>query len=283
MPMTQQAIRESYEQTWKQQSDSADTLEQIVYSSPVEDAILYPIYRKLIADLKLLPRDGRVLDVGSGSGRWLRFFLQHFRPGRLLGVDYTEASVDLLRKWLPSTTAGDTNLDVRLASITDADLELGERFDLINIANVLFHIPEQDLFANALRNLARHLDDGGRIVTTEYLPRISMRTEWMMVRSRYEFENACKQAGLRIIDIRATCIFANDPMGLDGPDTGTRGHFHRVRAMTETLRRATNDPTSAKFTVEFLAEIERAVLSFCKERVADIDMPSQKLVTLGKI
>lgn len=282
MPMTQQAIRESYEQTWKQQSDAAENIEQIVYSSPVEDAVLYPIYRQLIADLKLLPRDGRVLDVGSGSGRWMRFFLEHFKPGRLLGIDYTTASVELLKKWLPSIDAGDTNLDVRLASITDPQLDLGEQFDLINIANVLFHIPENDLFHIAISNLARHLDADGRIVTTEYLPRVSMRTEWMMVRSRYEFEHACKQAGLRIVDIRATCIFCNDPMGLDGPDSSVRGHFHRVRAMTDALRRSITEPTSAKFIIGFLAEIERAVLAFGKERVADIDMPSQKLVTLAR-
>lgn len=282
MPMTQQAIRQSYEQTWKQQSDAATSIEQIVYSSPVEDAVLYPIYRQLIADLKLLPRDGRVLDVGSGSGRWMRFFLEHFNPGRLLGIDYTAASVELLKKWLPSIDAGDTNLGVRLASITEPNLDLGERFDLINIANVLFHIPENDLFTNAIGNLARHLDAGGRIVTTEYLPRVSMRTEWMMVRSRYEFEHICNQAGLRIIDIRATSIFSNDPMGLDGPDSAARGHFHKVRAMTDGLRRSITETNSAKFIVEYLAEIERAVLAFGKERLAAIDMPSQKLVTLAK-
>jgi SAM-dependent methyltransferase len=281
--MTQQNIRESYEQTWKQQSDAASSVEQVGYSSPVEDAVLYPIYRQLIADLKLVPTDARVLDVGSGSGRWLRFFLEHTHPRRLLGIDYTQASIDLLAKWLPSTPAGDANVDVRLASITDANLALGEQFDLINIANVLFHIPENDLFLNALKNLARHLDAGGRVVTTEYLPRHSMRTEWMMVRSRYEFEQACKLAGLRIIDIRATSVFGNDPMGLDGTDAGTRAHFHRVRQMSDALRKAMKDATSAKFAVDFLAEIERAVLAFGKERVADLDMPSQKLVTLARL
>src|SRR5262249_44658624 len=147
----------------------------------------------------------RVLDVGSGSGRWVRFFAERFGPGRLLGMDFAGPSVDLLRKWHAGSGA-----EFRQADITAPGLNLGERFSLVNAANVLFHIPEQDRFARALENLARHLEPGGRIVTTEYLPRTSMRTEWMLVRSRYEFEALARAAGLRIISVRPFCFFAND-------------------------------------------------------------------------
>src|SRR4051812_37559178 len=160
MPMTQQCIREHYEGAWKTKSDSAADVSQIAYSSPIEDAIVYPLYRKMIADLKIKATGGDVLDVGSGSGRWIRFFLEHFRPRKLVGADYTLASVELLRKWFP--TSSQTQLEFRHADITDPKLDLGgQTFDLIIIANVLFHIPEQELFTNALSNLVRHVKPDG--------------------------------------------------------------------------------------------------------------------------
>ena len=38
--------------------------------------------------------------------------------------------------------------------------------------------------------------------------------------------------------------------------------------------------TSAK-GVKFLSDVESSVLNFCKERMAEVDMPSQKLVVLA--
>jgi SAM-dependent methyltransferase len=282
MPMTQQCIQKHYEGAWKTTSDAASNLSEITYSSPIEDAIVYPLYRQMLADLKLNVTGGDVLDVGAGSGRWIRFFLDHFAPRRLVGADYTLASVELLKKWFPTGIAPQTQLDFRHADISDPELDLGQRFDLINIANVLFHIPEPALFTQALANLARHVNRDGMIVTTEYLPRAAIRTKWMLVRDRYSFEAAVNAAGLRIVAIKAFTVFANDPMGIDGPDAGPRGAFNKVRAMINHLGAAVqNEPTTQRFVLDFLTEIERAVLGFCRERVPDIDMPSQKLVFLA--
>ena len=283
MPMTQQNIREHYEGAWRTKSDSAAGLGEIAYSSPIEDAIVYPLYRQMIRDLKVRVDGGDVLDVGSGSGRWIRFFCDSFKPRSLSGTDYTAASVALLRKWFQPDFARPTELSFRQADITDPQLDLGRRFDLINIANVLFHIPEQNLFAQAMKNLAKHVAPGGTIVTTEYLPRTTMRTEWMLVRDRYTFERSVRDAGLRIVAIKAFGIYANDPMGIDGPDTATRGSFMKVRAMINQLGASLPNEQSTQFVVNFLTEVERSILSFCQERIADIDMPSQKLVFLAPV
>ncbi len=279
MAMLQDDIRKHYESNWQRADESAQGLEQLRYSSPVEDEVLYPAYRELIGDLKLIDEDTRILDVGSGSGRWVQFFTNHFRPKKLMGVDFAAAAVRLLNRWYPSTAHTELKFDV--CDITKPELDLCERFDLINIANVLFHIPENDRYARAVQNLAGHLAPGGRIVTTEYLPRSTMRTEWMLVRSRYEFEQIVHAAGLKIIETRAFCFFANDPMGLDGPDTASRGHFGRVRGMTQQLLTSATEPGTRKFLIQMLAEIERACVTYARERIADVDLPSQKLVVLG--
>jgi SAM-dependent methyltransferase len=277
--MTQQDILTHYETEWKTKSDAASGPEGLAYSNPVEDAVLYPAYERLIGDLNMKADGGRVLDVGSGSGRWVRFFLERYEPQLLMGIDYSESSVALLKRWHPSER---TPLEFRFADITEPGLDLGGEFDLINVANVLFHIPEPELFAAALANLARLVAPTGHIVTTEYLPRTTMRTEWMMVRSRYDFQAAVKAVGLHVCDVRAFSFFSNDPLGLDGPDDGLRRRFNTVRASVQKLLGSELDPQSRKFFIDFLAEIERAALGFARERLADLDLPSQKLVVLKK-
>lgn len=282
MPMTQDDIRRHYESHWRPPADSADLAPKLAYSSPVEDAVIYPAYEDLIRDHGLNAEGGRVLDVGCGSGRWIRFFLERYAPARLIGVDFARSSVDLLRMWAETITPpAATAIDFRTVDITDPNLEPIDQFDLVNVANVLFHIPENDKYAAAMVNLRRNVARAGRIVTTEYMPRSSMRTEWMYVRSRYEFEAICQAAGLRIVDVRPTSFFSNDPLGIDGPDQAGRAHFHRVRAGMQTLLGSNNDPNVRGFITEFLANVERAALAYCRERIAPVDLPSQKLVVLA--
>ncbi len=279
MPMTQQDIRSHYEQQWKKQSDDASNISDLSYSNPIEDAVLYPAYVKLIRDFGLAVSGGRVLDVGSGSGRWIRFFTERFKPRSLLGIDFSASSIELLNKW---GMKHDGCVEFRQADITEPDLDLGGGFDLINVANVLFHIPEPDRYARALANLTRHLLPDGAIVTTEYLPRRTMRTEWMLVRSRYEFQAIAEAAGLEIAGVRAVHFFANDPMGIDGLDEGLRKQFSQVRANMNSLLASNLDPQTRKFMLEFLVSIEQTAIDFSRERIADMELPGQKLVVLRK-
>jgi hypothetical protein len=39
MPMTQDCIRKHYEDAWKSKSDAASCVDEIAYSSPIEDAV----------------------------------------------------------------------------------------------------------------------------------------------------------------------------------------------------------------------------------------------------
>jgi 2-polyprenyl-3-methyl-5-hydroxy-6-metoxy-1,4-benzoquinol methylase len=279
MPMMQEDIRSHYEDAWKKLDENAQNEAGLTYSIPVEDAVMYPVYQRLIGDLKIAADGGKVLDVGAGSGRWIRFFLANYSPALLMGVDFTSAAIELLKRRYANHSKVQTAFAT--ADLTEPSLELGERFDLINVMNVLFHIPEADRFAAAMRNLAKHLSPGGRIVTTEYMPRTTMRTNWMMVRSRYEIEAAAAAVGLKIVDVRASCFFSNDPMGIDGPDGGTRHRFNLVKnGIGQILSLQMNEELRG-FFVKFLSEVELAAMDFCAERVADVDMPSQKLVVLG--
>lgn len=280
--LNQADIRNQYEKIWATERARAQAGTPSLYCSQAEEMVVAPVYLDLLRDLRpdLGQGHGHVLDVGSGAGRWIRFFQELVKPRTILGVDVTSESVELLRARFAPT--GSTTVEFRTADITDATLDLGAGgFDVINIANVLFHIPEHDLYERALANLRKHVAPGGLVVTTEYLPRTDMRTAWMLVRSRYAFERLVGKAGFRIADIRALSVFTNDPMGLDGPDDGTRALFNRVRAQFQGLVKASSDAKTVAFLDDLQASIDRAVLAFCKERISPIEMPSQKLVALA--
>lgn len=283
MPLTQDDIRRHYESAWAVADDDRDLEIKLDYGDPVANLVQLPVYESMARDLRLAIDGGCVLDVGSGAGRWVRFFLERFSPERVVAVDYTKSSVDLVQRW--SRDHPEAPVEARVVDFTDHALpvaELGGPFDVVNVANVLFHIPENDKFAAALANIARVVADDGRIVTTEYMPRATMRTEWMRVRSRYEFEAACDAAGLRIVHIRPCAFFSNDPMGLDGPDSFSRQHFHNVRAGIRQLMDLSQQPDSRSAMARFLAEIERATLAFCAECCSPVDLPSQKFVVLAR-
>ena len=83
---------------------------ELSYSNPVEDGVLYPIYEQLIRDLKIEVNGGWILDIGSGSGRWVRFFLERFKPAKLVGIDYTRASLSCCGSGAPMPRKARFNL-----------------------------------------------------------------------------------------------------------------------------------------------------------------------------
>lgn len=281
MPLTQDDIRRHYETAWKPADDGHDVQAKMRYGNPAANDVMLPIFEQMLRDLAVRVDGGRVLDVGCGAGRWTRCLLEKFAPRELLGADYTQASVDLLNTWAKIEPHPQTQVRFEIHDITSPDVTIPGEFDLIVIGNVLFHIPEPDKFTHAMANLARLAGPTGRIVTTEYLPRTTMRTEWMLVRSRYEFEAACKTAGLRIVDIRPCAFFTNDPMGLDGPNEACRNHFHIVRSGFQQLAKISNG-TLANDIARFMTAVDRCLLAYCNERLAPVDFPSQKFVVLAR-
>ena len=49
------------------------------------------------------------------------------------------------------------------------------------------------------------------------------------------------------------------------------------------LFRSNLDEQTRKFFIDLLTEVEQATLSFARERIAQIDLPSQKLVVLKRV
>jgi len=164
--------------------------------------------RRLLADHGLAGPPGRVLDVGSGTGIWVDFWLQAGAQ-EVVGLDLAAASVRRLADRLPPAR-------FLQADIGAEDLPVEGLFDLVSAMSVLLHIVEPDRWRRALRNLATLVRRGGHVVAVEPVvvhrywgPPFDATTN-SRARSLGEWRAALHGAGIDLVDLRpATVLLSN--------------------------------------------------------------------------
>ena len=108
--------------------------------------------------LKRIPSKATVLELGCGSGALLAKLLE--RPGKTIGVDYSQAMLDEAREALGS------KVDLRLGELEH--LPLGdERVDIAVSYMVMHHISHP---VEALKDTLRVLKPGGELVIVDLMP-----------------------------------------------------------------------------------------------------------------
>jgi SAM-dependent methyltransferase len=108
-----------------------------------------------------------LLDVGSGAGHWIDFYRSAFDARRVVGIEVAAPAADALR----SRYAAEADVAIEELDIS-GDIELGERFDIVNAVDVLFHVVDDRRWRRAVENLGHHLAPGGFLVIVEYVARI---------------------------------------------------------------------------------------------------------------
>jgi SAM-dependent methyltransferase len=106
-----------------------------------------------------------VLDAGCGIGRWSRILAA--RGAQVTGVDLSPTMI--------AEAAGRAARDgvagrCRFLAADLAELDLGQRFDLVLCVTVLQHILDPERHRRALARLQAHLSDRGRLVLLEVAP-----------------------------------------------------------------------------------------------------------------
>ena len=109
-----------------------------------------------------------------------------------------------------------------------------------------------------------------------------LRTDWMLVRSRYEFKRIVEAAGLRIADIRPCLFLGSAMMGIDGPENSLRARFQHIGTTMATILKSDMEESSRRYFMDFFTELDDALVEFCKERIAPVDLPGAKFVVLKR-
>jgi ubiquinone/menaquinone biosynthesis C-methylase UbiE len=135
-----------------------------------------------------LRRGGRMLDVGCGSGGFLRWAREQGSFEQLAGADISAEAIELARERVPEA-------ELHVAPIWELPFERGS-FDLVVLNDVLQHVPAGEV-APALREVRRMLrDDGELLVRTNGARRAREEGDWR-VYDRATLRSTLEQAGLR--------------------------------------------------------------------------------------
>ncbi len=162
-------------------------------------AIQFSQRRSLAPWLQVRP-ETRVLDLGCGVGRWSRLLAA--RGARVTGVDLSPTMVAIARR---RAQAERVSGNCRFLVQDLAQLQLGERFELVLGVTVLQHILDPSRLRAALACMCAHLEPGGRMLLLEAAPlRVTSRCDsaTFTARPRGAYLQLFEAMGLRPLAIR---------------------------------------------------------------------------------
>ena len=113
---------------------------------------------------KKVPNGARVLDLGCGSGRLLRAFLD--KEINYLGIDQSQGLIQLARENFQNNSENKTQFSFLKHDMLALDNLDCQKFDYIFCVAVLHHLPGFDLQIKALRQMREKLNPNGKIIIT---------------------------------------------------------------------------------------------------------------------
>jgi SAM-dependent methyltransferase len=161
VPYDAKRFFESWHQASPESLSDADTIASA--RSALATRFHYNAVENSIIDClaaRALPTPLRVLDVGSGAGHWIDFYLEVFGAEEVVGLEISEPAVRVLERRYASTPV----VTVVEADVADPAFALGREFDVVNAIGVMFHIVEDERWERAVAALGRHLAPGGALV-----------------------------------------------------------------------------------------------------------------------
>lgn len=148
-----------------------------------------------------------ILDVGCGTG----YFLECYRKlgaARLAGIDITDVSVEKLKRRFSEGK-------FTVMDISRPESVLAERFDVVHVFDVLYHIIDDESFATALRNISAMIASGGRLIFTDYFARLDQTVSHVRYRPREMYETVFSQERITIKEVVPLFhLLGKSPVGL---------------------------------------------------------------------
>jgi len=165
--------------------------------------------KRIISDLNILIANKRILDVGSGTGFYIRLW-KKLGATEISGSDITKVSVDTLTR------------DISYASFFQMDIggdfknfnEL-HKYDLISAFDILFHIIEDNRYEKAFNNINKMLKPGGIFIFSENLLESgTIHYEHQVTRSIQKISDILHDNGFEVLAKRPMFYIMNAPVKL---------------------------------------------------------------------
>ncbi|MGI5269882.1 class I SAM-dependent DNA methyltransferase [Nonomuraea sp. CA-218870] len=150
-------------------------------------------FRREVTTLGLNLPKCRILDVGSGTG----FYVRQWRAlgaGSITGSDLTDAAVERLRGRFPDDTF------LRLDIADPGDRLEDAAYDAASAMDMLFHITDDTRYRAALHNIGRAVKPGGVLILSEnFLHRPEQRSDYQVNHTLPWITAALDEAGFEVL------------------------------------------------------------------------------------
>lgn len=145
--------------------------------------------KKVFAGLPQSLKGQRVLDIGCGTGFFVRRYLD--QGANLTGVDISRKSIAELGRKHPDAEFRELNISAPEGSLP------GRVFDIINMWDVMYHIVDNEGFERACAHIASMSTEGTRFVVTDQFESdgVIRPAEHVAFRTRREYEAALGKFG----------------------------------------------------------------------------------------
>jgi 2-polyprenyl-3-methyl-5-hydroxy-6-metoxy-1,4-benzoquinol methylase len=201
---------------WEQRLTNSYTLGSVGWSGLGESfnswmyAVRKRVFRRVVHENIDSLSNVRVLDVGSGTGFYLSAW-QELGVRDLTGSDLTAKAVAGLHASFP-------DIPILQLDIGGTPEQLSEeRYDIVSVMDVLYHLVDDQRYARAFHNLSQLLKPGGRLILSENcVARTEVGTH-QVSRSRSQIEGILRDAHLIPVLQRPMFFLMNSPV-----DSGSR-------------------------------------------------------------
>jgi len=152
------------------------------------------VFKRVLRLLNVTPETS-VVEIGPGNGFYVSLW-NSLGVKKLVGFDITQVAVANLKKSFPS-------YEFYQADITSAQMPAGGPFSVVTAFDVIFHIPDDELFERAMKNASSFMSDEGTLLITDCVfdenTSITSSAPHFRARSERMYEDVLERHGLAII------------------------------------------------------------------------------------
>jgi len=143
-----------------------------------------------------------VLDVGCGTGFFTAYYLE--RGARVTGIDIAPVAIERLARRHP---------EARFVLADVSETALAERFDVVNVFDVLLHITDDARWERAVRHLAAAVAPGGLLLITDPFAALAGLATHNRSRPLESYQALLEAAGLVPGALYPTHVLLNRELG----------------------------------------------------------------------